>query len=64
MATGKRKCNCHLETLYETSSLQDEQLYNELTQKVDLLGKKLNNFLTAVQKHHSNYQNDAVNKKP
>ena len=52
----------HLETLYETSSLQDEQLYNELTQSVDLLGKKLNNFLTAVQKYHNKHQNDAVDK--
>ena len=42
----------HLEILFETSSLQDEVLYNDLLQKIDLLGKKLNSFLTAVQKNH------------
>ena len=42
----------HLETLFETKSLQDEALYNELANKIDLLGKKLNSFLTAVQKNH------------
>lgn len=42
----------HLETLLETGSLKDEVLYNELWRKIDLLGKKLNNFLSAVQKNH------------
>ena len=42
----------HLETLFETSSLTDEVVYNELWQKIDLLGKKQNSFLTAVQKNH------------
>jgi len=42
----------HLETLFETESLKDQVLFNELFQKIDLLGKKLNNFLTAVQKNH------------
>ena len=47
----------HLESLHETSSLQDEQLYNELHTKMDLLEKKLNNFLSAVQRGHNSNQN-------
>lgn len=42
----------HLETLLETASLQDEILYKDLSLKIDLLGKKLNNFITAVQRNH------------
>ncbi|MGN6266535.1 MAG: four helix bundle protein [Ginsengibacter sp.] len=40
----------HFETLFETKSLQDENLYNALHQKIELLGKKINNFLQAVEK--------------
>lgn len=43
----------HLETLYETGSLQDEGLYNLLHSKLVLLGRKLNNFLQAVEKQHN-----------
>jgi four helix bundle protein len=39
----------HLETLHETNSLIDENMYNDLHKKVDVLGKKLNNFLKALQ---------------
>lgn len=42
----------HLETLFETGSLQDIQLFNALKENTDLLGRKLNNFLEAVQKNH------------
>lgn len=42
----------HLETLYETKSLADEELYQSLHCKIDLLGKKLNRFLQTVSKHH------------
>lgn len=42
----------HLETLYETGSLKDQQLYNHLHSRLELLGKKLNMFLQAVQKRH------------
>jgi four helix bundle protein len=39
----------HLETLYETKSLTDEALYNNLLNNAQRLGKMLNNFLQALQ---------------
>lgn len=42
----------HLETLFETGSLTVEQLYNTLKQKPDLLGRKLNKFISAVETEH------------
>lgn len=42
----------HLEMLFETKSLADEKLYYELHEKLELLGKKLNNFLQAVERGH------------
>lgn len=46
----------HLETLFETKSLNDEAVFNLLHQKLDLLGKKLNNFLKAVEQSHNEYK--------
>jgi four helix bundle protein len=42
----------HLENLFETGSLTDEKLYNELHSKIDILGKKINRFLQSVQNEH------------
>ena len=42
----------HLETLFETRSLTDEQLYDSLKQKLDLLGRKLNMFIQSVETNH------------
>ena len=42
----------HLENLFETGSLIDEKLYNELRSKLEKLGKKINRFLQSVQKDH------------
>ena len=42
----------HLETLFKTESLKNQILYNELTIQLDILGKKLNKFLQAVEKGH------------
>ncbi len=42
----------HLETLFETKSLTDEPTYKELHQRLEVLGRKINNFLLAVQKGH------------
>lgn len=42
----------HLETLYDTKSLRDEKLYNELCKKIDILGRKLNRFLATVIANH------------
>ena len=43
----------HLETLYETGSLQDNNQYNFLHGQIELLGKKLNNFLQTVELKHN-----------
>lgn len=42
----------HLDILYETKSLTDEKLYNEMRKKLETLGKKINNFLQAVEREH------------
>ncbi|HNW51516.1 MAG TPA: four helix bundle protein [Prolixibacteraceae bacterium] len=42
----------HLETLWETESLKNEELYNELHEKIDKLGRKLNLFIKGVEEHH------------
>lgn len=42
----------HLETLYETESLKDEALYQELRKCLQTLGKKINLFIQAVEKEH------------
>jgi len=38
----------HLENLFRTKSLQDENLYNYLHGKLEVLGKKLNLFIKGV----------------
>jgi four helix bundle protein len=45
--------NDHLETLFETGSLKNEKLYNELHDQINLLGKKLNNFIKSVNDKHN-----------
>lgn len=42
----------HLETLFETGSLKDEELFNEITEQLNLLGKKLYLFMESVEKRH------------
>ena len=46
----------HLETLFETESLKDEMLYNSIHIKLEELGKKINNFLQAVERSHNEFQ--------
>jgi four helix bundle protein len=43
----------HLENLYNTESLTNMQLYMELHEKIEKLGRKLNNFINSVQKMHN-----------
>ena len=40
----------HLETLYETESLRNQDLYNSIHSKLTHLGKKLNLFIQAVER--------------
>jgi four helix bundle protein len=42
----------HLETLFETESLKDKELFENLLKKSNLLGKKLIKFLESVEKQH------------
>lgn len=42
----------HLETLFETESLTDKELFKNLYSQIDLLGKKLNRFLKSIQEGH------------
>lgn len=42
----------HLETLYETGSLTNQPLYEDLHKRLNILGIKINNFLKSVQKNH------------
>ena len=39
----------HLETLFETSSLKNKELYDNLHQQLEVLGKKINLFIQAVE---------------
>jgi four helix bundle protein len=39
----------HLETLFETKSLQDEELFNSLLNKLEQLGKMLNKFTQSIR---------------
>lgn len=40
----------HLETLYETGSLQNQRLFNDLLERIDVLGKMLYRFIQRVEK--------------
>lgn len=40
----------HLENLFETGSLNDEFIYHHLHNKLEVLGKKLNNFISSIER--------------
>ena len=40
----------HLENLFETKSLKNEEMYIILHSKLEILGKKLNKFIQSVEK--------------
>jgi four helix bundle protein len=42
----------HLETLYETDSLSDKDVYGNLHDSLEILGKKVNLFIQSVEKGH------------
>jgi four helix bundle protein len=42
----------HLETLFETNSLTDHALFNDLHERLQVLGKKINLFLQSVERSH------------
>ena len=39
----------HLETLFETGSLNNKTLYDDLHEQLEILGKKLNLFIQAIE---------------
>ncbi len=39
----------HLETIYETGSLEDKKLYLDMHEKLGTLGKKINKFIQAIE---------------
>jgi four helix bundle protein len=43
----------HLETLFETGSLADKELYEKLHNQLRQLGRMINRFLDAVERKHS-----------
>lgn len=42
----------NLEILWETESLTNEPLFNDLKSRLDMLGRKLNNFFQSVESGH------------
>lgn len=42
----------HLNTLFETGSMNEEELYSDLNSRLNKLGVKINNFLAALEKGH------------
>jgi four helix bundle protein len=52
----------HLETLYETESLNNKELYLDLHQRLEILGKKLNKFISAIESSTSNKKLATSNK--
>ena len=42
----------HLETLFETGSITDEELYKDIHARLEMLGRKLNLFIQSVTSGH------------
>lgn len=42
----------HLETLFDTQSLKNQELFNNLQNRLTTLGKKLNKYIQSVEKNH------------
>jgi len=42
----------HLETLFETGSLTNKEIFNDLLKRCNRLGKMINNFRSSIQKNH------------
>jgi four helix bundle protein len=51
----------HLETLFETGSLTNKDVYRDLSAQLDLLGRKLNVFIETVERSHRTERPDIPN---
>jgi len=49
----------HLDTLFETGSLSDKALYQDLRERLDSLGGKLNRFIQDVESSHRSVSEDS-----
>ncbi|NTW25025.1 MAG: four helix bundle protein [Lentimicrobium sp.] len=48
----------HLETLFETGSLENKIVYEDIHEKLEILGKKLNLFIQAIERNlHQQQEN-------
>ncbi len=47
----------HLEFLYQTESLKDQELYNELYAEYEALSKRINKFIQWVEEHFNEDKN-------
>jgi four helix bundle protein len=56
----------HLETLFETESLKNKVLFDKLSGQLEILGKKINLFLQAIESgiQETNQKQIAKSKKP
>ena len=52
----------HLETLFETESLRDEVLFQDLHKRAQQLGIKINNFLQSIEKNHNKFDSPSDSK--
>jgi four helix bundle protein len=43
----------HLENLFYTESLKNKEIFQDLHERLEILGKKLNNFIQAVERSFS-----------
>jgi four helix bundle protein len=48
----------HLEMLFQTGPLTDEDIYRDLSARLDLLGRKLNVFIDSVERSHRTDRKD------
>ncbi len=46
----------HLEILFETKLRKDNVVFDQLYQKLNILGKKLTNFLNAVELNYNEFE--------
>ena len=50
----------HLETLFDTGSLSDGELYESVHGRLNILGAKLNRFIQSVEREHRSVREDAT----
>ena len=50
----------HLDTLYETKSLDDEEKYRYFCEEYDHLGRMINNFVKSVENTHNEFRESRI----